>query len=320
MESGLTSVSLIFVEVQQQSINTHSPSLCRIVIRMLLAALLLFFVLHGSAHRPRTIRVSRFLSAPCDSNIPGYWTGYFPGPLNDEYLLNWTATAGQWSATYINPVPNGWTSAVGRFNTDNSSATITFNTGLQLTGTVDASCSTISWDNDSVWKAVPPVPCSAVIPGPWSGFDPQPTGADYSIDWTTPPTSGAWTVTYLNAPVGPSWTAGSGQLSADNTTATVLLNSGQALSGIVSGGCSVISWNDGSIWKAAPKPPVITDVHIVAMNHLDVGYNGIPVLGLINNIREPPPPLLLSTRIRGTLTRILLLSSQSTSTSRLTFL
>ena len=28
----------------------------------------------------------------------------------------------------------------------------------------------------------------------------------------------------------------------------------------------------------------MTDVHIIAMNHLDVGYNGIPGLGLINNI------------------------------------
>ena len=36
--------------------------------------------------------------------------------------------------------------------------------------------------------------------------------------------------------------------------------------------------------KTPPPPQLITDVHIIAMNHLDVGYNGIPGLGLINNI------------------------------------
>lgn len=210
-------------------------------------------------------------TSPCDSTIPGYWTGFFPGPLGDEYKLSWAASPGAWTAVYINPIPGGWKNATGQFSSDNTTVAVFFDTGLNLTGSVDTSCAAITWDNDSMWKAVPPVPCSAVIPGPWAGYDPQPTGAEYSLTWANPPAPGAWAVTYLNAPVGPSWTAGVGQLSADNLTTTLLLNSGGSLRGTVSGGCSTITWDDGSNWKAVPAPPLITDVHIVAMNHLDVG-------------------------------------------------
>lgn len=253
------------------------------------------------------------LTSPCDSTIPGYWTGFFPQPLYDEYQLAWDPDRpGEWTAIYVDPISGGWTNATGSFGVNNTTASVTFNTGLTLNGSVNAACNAIAWDNGSVWKSSPPVPCSATIPGAWAGFDPQPTGAEYSLTWSGL-LPGAWNVTYLNAPVGPSWTAGWGQFSADNLTTTLQLNSGSSLQGSVSGGCGVITWNDGSIWKASPAAPVITDVHIVAMNHLDVGYNGtkscrlrgerivcvylraslpnstvlcagIPILGLINNI------------------------------------
>ena len=227
------------------------------------------------------------VTSPCDLTIPGYWTGFFPGPLGDEYQLTWGTATNTWTAVYIDPIPGGWKNASGVFGTDNTTVSVVFDSGLKLTGTVDASCSTIAWDNDSLWKSVAPVPCSAVIPGPWAGFDPQPTGAEYSLSWSANSSNGSWEVLYLNAPVGPSWTAGVGQFSADNLTTSLLLNSGSSLHGSVTGGCSTITWNDGSIWKATPAPPTITDVHIVAMNHLDVGC--VNVEGRLQALWVVPP-------------------------------
>jgi len=73
-------------------------------------------------------------------------------------------------------------------------------------------------------------------------------------------------------------------VSPDNRTATISFDSGVKLTGNVSANCSIIDWSNDSQWNFIPTPVAITDVHIIAMNHLDVGYNGIPELGLINNI------------------------------------
>lgn len=44
----------------------------------------------------------------------------------------------------------------------------------------------------------------------------------------------------------------------------------------------VIDWNNTSVFQKAEQ---VTAVDVVAMNHLDVGYNGIsPQIGFINNI------------------------------------
>lgn len=51
----------------------------------------------------------------------------------------------------------------------------------------------------------------------------------------------------------------------------------------VTANCTDIHWDNDSLWSSIPTPVAITDVHIIAMNHLDVGYNGIPEIGLINN-------------------------------------
>jgi hypothetical protein len=124
--------------------------------------------------------------------------------------------------------------------------------------------------------------CDVSIPGVWTGFNPQPLGDAYQMNWTTPAAPGAWTVTMIS---GGGWRVGTGQFSADNTTTTVSFDSGVKLQGNVSDKCSTIVWDNDSIWKVRPPPPPpITDVHVVSMNHLDVGYNGIPEIGLINNI------------------------------------
>ena len=136
-----------------------------------------------------------------------------------------------------------------------------------------------------------PQDCSN-LPGLWTGgfgasCGQAPIGDSYSFNWTQPPVTGAWTATYTNG--GGSWGQGLAQNTPDNSATTMVLDKGQVLHGNISstqsfGSCSCILWDNGSWWMKQPKPNVITDVHIIAMNHLDVGYNGIPGLGLINNI------------------------------------
>lgn len=124
-------------------------------------------------------------------------------------------------------------------------------------------------------------PCDATIPGSWTGsFPPSPPlGDQYFLNWTEPFT-GAWTATMVQ---GGGWTTGAGQFSPDNRTASIAFDTGVKLTGNVSANCSDITWDNDSLWQSVPTPVPITDVHIIAMNHLDVGYNGIPELGLINN-------------------------------------
>ena len=145
----------------------------------------------------------------------------------------------------------------------------------------------------AVAPPAPPAPqdCSN-LPGLWTGgfgkaCGEQGLGDSYSFNWTLPRAPGAWTATMIS---GGGWGTGLAQNSADNSTTVISLDAGNTLRGNISattqaGQCSCILWDNGSWWmKAPPPPPPITDVHIIAMNHLDVGYNGIPGLGLINNI------------------------------------
>ena len=136
-----------------------------------------------------------------------------------------------------------------------------------------------------------PQDCSN-LPGEWTGgFGPtcgsNPIGDSYKFNWTIPRSPGAWTATMMS---GGGWTTGAAQNSPDNSTTTITLDGGNVLRGNITstqayGQCSCIYWDNGSWWQKTPGPPSpVTDVHIIAMNHLDVGYNGIPGLGLINNI------------------------------------
>jgi hypothetical protein len=134
--------------------------------------------------------------------------------------------------------------------------------------------------------AAAPQNCDS-LPGSWTGGEGKVCGESplndlYSFAWAVPPKQGSWVPTMES---GGGWGTGLGQFSPDNSTTTVALDSGVNLNGNVTGNCSCIAWDNGSWWmKKGPAPPPITDVHIIAMNHLDVGYNGIPGLGLINNI------------------------------------
>ena len=124
--------------------------------------------------------------------------------------------------------------------------------------------------------------CDGGIPGQWTGYNPQPLGDTYAMAWTAGAGWPNWTVTMVE---GGGWSVGHGCFSADNTTTTVAFDSGVKLNGKVTNKCGEVDWDNDSVWKIKPPPPPpITDVHILALNHLDVGYNGIPGLGLINNI------------------------------------
>ena len=77
-----------------------------------------------------------------------------------------------------------------------------------------------------------------------------------------------------------------GQVDIDFTTGhlVVLLDNGNKQVGNLDvSTCSLIKWSvpAGPVWKRIPQ---IDRVHVVFMNHLDVGYNGIPATGFVNNV------------------------------------
>ena len=104
---------------------------------------------------------------PCDANIPGDWTGFFPGPLDDLYEFTWAdRPARNWSAFNPNrrlrwpaaapPPPLRWDRATGVFSADWTTTTSFIDDGGNMNGNVSADCTAIVWDNGSVWKPRPP--------------------------------------------------------------------------------------------------------------------------------------------------------------------
>lgn len=77
-----------------------------------------------------------------------------------------------------------------------------------------------------------------------------------------------------------SW--GAGRIKIAGTKVSATLDFWTQLSGVVSADCNTISWDNKSEWLR--ETPEIHTVHAVFMNHLDVGYNGIPATGFINNV------------------------------------
>ena len=51
--------------------------------------------------------------------------------------------------TYAN---NSWTNCTGQLSADNSTVTITYNTGLKETGTVGPFCQSLVWSDGSTWQ------------------------------------------------------------------------------------------------------------------------------------------------------------------------
>ena len=101
-------------------------------------------------------------------------------------------------------------------------------------------------------------PCDLVIPGDWTGFFPEPLNDLYGLAWSPGPPN--WQATALQ---GGGWGQGDASFGADNLTASISFDTGVKLNGNVSANCSVIEWDNGSVWKAVVTPAVITDVHII---------------------------------------------------------
>jgi hypothetical protein len=77
------------------------------------------------------------------------------------------------------------------------------------------------------------------------------------------------------------WSLATGQMSDDNATVTVLFDNGVKDSGVLNG-CRSLMWSSGDTWL---QTSLVKRVHLIAMWHLDVGYNGlVNEVGFINNV------------------------------------
>ena len=93
---------------------------------------------------------------------------------------------------------------------------------------------------------------------------------------------GGGALVYAMTP-NPQW--GTGKVDYDPTSNSISANldDGEVIKGTLnSTTCSEIKWSTPvATWL---KLPQLKNVHVVFMNHLDVGYNGIPKTGFINNV------------------------------------
>ena len=153
--------------------------------------------------------------------------------------------------------------------------------GVVVTGVVAGS--SISWDNGDLWNQY-----TGKLSGIWTGFTSG--GAALSDRYflthnASQNNVSAWCIIAVS-PVGAcsSWTGAAGWIAG--SALTLFVEDGFWFRGTVDASFSRISMDDGSAWtrRNDSLPPTFTSVHVVFMNHLDVGYNGVPVLGLINNI------------------------------------
>lgn len=88
------------------------------------------------------------------AGLPGVWTGFIGSrALFDEYSLVYEdgATPGEFEAVVIHDSGGGWTLGVGQLSADNTTVVLKLDVGLTLTGTVDATCSVLTFDNGSSW-------------------------------------------------------------------------------------------------------------------------------------------------------------------------
>ena len=102
-----------------------------------------------------------FGSSSCDASIPGVWGGQFPPspPLGDSYQLSWDPSRGPgaWRATGGDGV--GWGVALGMFGPGNATVSLSFDSGVKLTGNVSKGCTQMDFnENGSRCFITPPPP------------------------------------------------------------------------------------------------------------------------------------------------------------------
>jgi hypothetical protein len=119
--------------------------------------------------------------------------------------------------------------------------------------------------------------------GTWTGFSPptNPLFDEYLLQWEDE-TIGSFTSIVVNGTEG--WTFGRGQIDySTNASVQIEFDNGISLKGNLSKGCKQIDWDNDTRWG---KLSQVKSVHVIHMNHLDVGYNGIPEIGFINNVLQ----------------------------------
>lgn len=108
--------------------------------------------------------------------------------------------------------------------------------------------------------------CNSTIPGVWTGFESSgPLYDEYSLQWVPGNPPGVFSAVMIR---GGGWTLGNGNIDFSAGTATINFDTGVFLSGSVSSDCKTFMWNNTSVWRAQSNIDV---VHIIGMNHLDVG-------------------------------------------------
>lgn len=69
--------------------------------------------------------------------------------------MTWSPTWPAWGVTVASG-SDGWSTGAGTLSSDNSTALLRLDNGIVLSGTVSAGCTTITWNNTSLWKKVVP--------------------------------------------------------------------------------------------------------------------------------------------------------------------
>jgi hypothetical protein len=104
--------------------------------------------------RPVAVRSASSAAASCNISS-GTWTGFFPGPLNDRYLISPAPQYGPEGYSVLNVGGSGgWSFGVLTLSPDNATATVVLDGAVALDGNVSDGCATITWNNTSVWRKV----------------------------------------------------------------------------------------------------------------------------------------------------------------------
>jgi hypothetical protein len=100
-------------------------------------------------------------SSPCDDTIPGYW-----GHATEVMATAWLAPGVSFKAT----LPTGFYTNVS-LSADNTTVTGVWSSGHHSVGNMSGACAAISWQDGSLWRALPQAPPINVHISPHSHED-----------------------------------------------------------------------------------------------------------------------------------------------------
>ena len=112
--------------------------------------------------------------------------------------------------------------------------------------------------------------CAATFAGSWTGLTAGGATALFDLyALSALDAGGAFAAAMVH---GAGWGAANGTVDAGALTATLAVDSGARLTGVVAPGCQRIAWDNGSVWQRFVRPPRPLRVHIAAHTHNDVGW------------------------------------------------